>query len=120
MGEKAESGAIGTYRGVALKIARMNNARYKAIFRRLIRPYQKEVENNTLDDQTSDSILCEALAEGILIGWNKETFPGKVSYTVENAKDLLLNDPDCREFVTEFANDINNYLDAEEAEITKE
>ena len=120
VGEKAEVGSIGTYRGVALKIARMNNSRYKSAFRRLVRPYQKEVENGTLDEATSDNILCEALAEGILVDWNPATFPGNVKYTKENAKELLLNDTDCRDFVTEFADDINNYLDEDEEEVTKE
>lgn len=120
VGNKAESGAKAVYRGVELLVARMNNDVYKAAFRRLIRPYQKEVENNTLDEDTSESILSEALATGILVGWNEETFPGKVKYSVANAKDLLLNDPDCRDFVTDFANDINNYLEEDEAVVVKE
>lgn len=120
VGEKAELGAVGIYRGVHLTIARMGNDRYKAAFRRLINPYKKEIENNTLDDDTSDEILCEALALGVLINWDAKTFPGNIEYSKENAKDLLLNDPDCRDFVTEYANDINNFLKDEEEEITKE
>jgi len=120
VGDKAELGAKVIYRGVELLVARMNNSKYKYVFRQLIKPYQKEVENNTLDDDTSDRLLCEALAEGILLGWNKDTFPGNVAYTKENAVELLLNDSDCRDFITDFANDINNYLEEDEEQITKE
>lgn len=120
VGNKADTGAVGVYRGVKLLIARMNNNRYKAAFRRLVNPYKKELENNTIDDDTSDNILCEALAEGILIGWETKTFPGEVEYSKDNAKELLLNDADCREFVTDFANDINNYLEQDEEIVRKE
>lgn len=120
VGNKAELGAEGNYRGVMLRIARNNNSKYKSVFRRLLRPYQKEVENNTLDEATSDEILCAALAEGVLVGWDAKTFPNNVEYSIDNAKDLLLNDPDCRAFVMDFADDINNYLDDDEVKVTKE
>lgn len=120
VGEKAELGATASYRGVKLKIARLNNTRYKAAFRRLTRPYQKEIESNTLDDTTSDDIYCQALAEGILLSWDKSTFPGNIEYSVDNAKDLLLNDTDCRDYVVAYASDINNYLDEQEKLVTKE
>jgi len=120
VGNKADLGAWGYYRNVKLKIARLNNNRYKAAFRRLMKPYQKEIDNNTLDDDTSDRIICESLAEGVLVDWDKSTFPGEVEYSKENAIDLLLNDPDCRLFVMDYAGDINNYLEDEEAKVTKE
>lgn len=120
VGDKADLGAPAIYRGVELKIARMNNTRYKTAFRRVTRPYQKEIETNTLDDKTSDELYCQALAEGILVDWNKTTFPNKVEYTIDNAKDLLLNDTDCRDFVISFASDINNYLEEQEKLVTKE
>lgn len=120
VGNKADLGAWGTYRGVKLKIARLNNNKYKAAFRRLMKPYQREIENNTLDDDTSDQLICESLAEGVLLDWKKETFPGEVEYSKDNAIDLLMNDTDCRSFVMDFAGDINNFLEDDEAEVTKE
>lgn len=120
VGDKAESGTYGTYRGVRLLIARMNNTRYKSAFRRLTRPYQEEIDNNQLDDEVSDQLLCEALAEGILIGWDVDTFPGNVKYTKANAIDLLMSDQDCREFVLKFSRDINNFLEREEEGVIKE
>lgn len=120
IGKKAETGVETSYRGVKMTIARMGNVRYKAAFRRLIRPYTKEVEDNSLDEKTSEDIICESLAEAILVDWNKDTFPGNVEYSSANAKDLLVNDPDCRDFVQSFAEDINNYLEEDLAEVKKE
>jgi hypothetical protein len=120
VGDKAELGSWANYRGVKLKIARLNNTAYRNKLRSLMRPYQKEIDNNTLDDDLSDQLICEALTGTILLDWEKETFPGKVEYTKDNAIDLLINDIDCRNFVLEFAGDIGNYLERDEVATKKE
>ena len=114
----AEEGAWANYRGVKLLIARANNPKFKTTFRRLTKPYKKEMENETLDEKTSGDLLAQAFAEAILLDWKDFVINGKeIEYNKENAADLLINDPDCLQFVTDYANDIDNYLTVDEDEL---
>jgi hypothetical protein len=116
--ETAEQGARTNYRGVDLLIARANNSKFKAAFRRLSKPYKKQIDNETLDEATSEDILAGALAEGILVDWKNFVVNGEqIPYTLDNAKELLKNDPDLVDFVTAFSKDIDNYLETDEAEV---
>lgn len=113
-------GTRATYRGVTLLIARSNNNAFKEAFRRLSRPYQDDMDNDRLDEATQELILCRSLAEGVLVGWDASTFifeGEELPYSVENAEQLLRNDPDCREFVLNFAGDVDNFLLADSEKI---
>lgn len=102
-----------TYMGVRLKIARQNNEKFRALFRRLSKPYGREIERGTLDEDTATTLMCESMAEAILVDWDASTFPGNIPYSKENAIDLLRNDEDCRSFVTEFSQRAENFYKAE-------
>lgn len=107
----AQDGSWTEYRGVSLKIARAGNDRFAKSFLRGSRPYRKDIQANTVDDQIAEKILCEAIAEGILVDWKGFVIDDtEIEYTVENATALMRDDPDCREFVQEFSRDLNNYL----------
>jgi hypothetical protein len=118
IGKSAEEGVTANYMGVDLLIARAGNTKFKAAFRRLTKPYKHDIDNSTLSDEISEKLLAEAMAEGVLVGWSGFKSDGKeVKYSVDNAVDLLMNDPDCMEFVSEFSRDINNYLEKDKAEL---
>lgn len=103
------NGSWVTYMGVRLKIARANNDKFRAIFKKLSKPHSREIEKGTLDDETAISIMCESMATAILVDWDVSTFPGSIEYSKENAISLLRNDEDCRQFVTEFSQSVENY-----------
>ena len=116
-----EDGVWADYRGVKLKIARANNERYTREFRRLTRPYQKQIAKNKLDPDLAKEILAKAAAKGLLRDWKDFYINGeKVPFSLENATQLLLNDEDCLDFVTEFAQDMDNYVVEEMEELAKE
>ena len=94
-----EEGIWVNYMGVPLRISRWGNDKFNKAFRRLSKPYKREIQNNTLDNETSEKLICRAMAETILLGWDKDKTPDNVEYSVENAENLLLNDDDCREFI---------------------
>ncbi len=108
------------YYGVTLKIARGNNPNFRQKFRALTRPYKRQIEAGTLPDDKSDAILCEAMAGTVLFGW-RGVFPGgeEHPYSDENAKQLLLNDPDCREFVSQTAGNLAVFLSSEQEDQVK-
>lgn len=115
--EKAvEEGVWVEYMGVPLRIARWGNAKFSKTFRRLSKPYQREIRNNTLDNETSERLVSEAMADAILLDWDKEKFPGKVEYSKENAIELLRQDEDCREFVRNAASQAETFYRQEDEE----
>ena len=108
---KVSEGTWTKYRGVDLKIARAGNPEFTRLFNQLTRPHRREIEKDTLDEGTMRSILCETLAKTVLLDWkNFNGSDGEIEYSIGNAKSLLLNDPDCREHIQEFARDVNNYV----------
>lgn len=104
---KEEEGVWAKYFGVDLLIARSNTTKYNNLFRRLTKPYKRQLEKNNLDNDTMEEIMCEVMSETVLLDW--KNFKG-IEYTKENAKSLMKNDNDAFEFVKNFSEDINNYL----------
>jgi len=114
--EAAEKGKWTKYRGVDLCIARANNTRFRAIFRRLTRPYQIDMDEGRLSEAISADLMAEALGREVLVDWKPfEVGEGDsvitVQYSPENAKQLLLDDPDCQDFVMDYSKSLNNYLE---------
>lgn len=108
------------YLGVPLRIARANNDKFKKIFRQLSKPYNRQIENNSLPEDVAEDILTEALSKAILVDWDSSKFPDNVKYSHANAKDLLIHDPDCRDFVIEFSREAENfYIQENEEEVGK-
>lgn len=112
----AEEGEWFEYLGVPLKIARFNSQHFKKTYRRLTKPYEKQLRNNKLDHETSERLLCTAMAEAVLVDWDVSKFPGNIPYSKDAAKELLLTDTDCREFVSEVSGDLDNFLITDEEE----
>jgi len=117
---KEEDGSWGSYLGVPLLIARSNNAKFKKMFRRLSKPYKKQIDKGTIDDDTALDIMCKSIAYGVLNSWDKTKMPGNPEYSEENAVDLLKNDPDCLDYVQEYSNDLDNYIKEDIEEVVKE
>lgn len=119
--EAEQEGVWTEYLGVELLIARITNDVYKRAFRRLSKPHQKKIDNRTIDDKTTKDILAKSVAKGLLRDWKGFVIDGKeIPYSYENAVQLLKNDPDCLDFVMEFAQDLDNYIVEQQEETKKE
>ena len=56
----------------------------------------------------------------MLLGWRGLEVDGKdVPYKLDNAVDLLTSDPDCRDFVMSFAEDMENFFKKDNDELKK-
>lgn len=116
--DTAETGVEQVYRGVKLKIARANNTRFKKIFRRLTQPYSDQLAKGLMDEQVSEEIYLQCVADAILVGWSNFKVDGDdIPYTTENAVELLRNDKDCLDFVMNFANNLDNFLIKDEEDL---
>ncbi len=102
-----------------VKVARMNNARYNKLFRRLSQPYKKAIRTNTLSDSVAEDILYRCAAETILLDWEGLEEDGKpIEYSTDKAYELLKNYEQFRDFVMGCAEDFDLFKvqDAEETE----
>ncbi len=113
-----ENGVWTKYRDVDLLIARGNNTKFKSAFRRVTQSYD---DLTNLPEEKSAELLADALSEGVLLGWKGFIVNGnEIEYSKINAKNLLVNDVDCREFVTDFANEIDNFIIKERKKVSGE
>lgn len=109
--EDLESGAGVTleYPGFAIRIHRAggSNKNYGKVLAEKMRPHRQRFERGVLDDETSEQILLEAFAEGVVVGWSGNIGPGgkKAPYSVENCVKLLKELPDLYELLKKEAND---------------
>ena len=119
--ESAEiEGSELNYRGVALNIARANNKNFKRMFREVLKPYKREFEKGRMEDNVAEDLMIGCVAKTILVGWKnfKDTDGKEWKYTVQNAEALLRDDKDVYEAITEFSENIDNYI-IEDVEETK-
>ena len=117
--DSAAEGRTIEYMGIPLKIARGNNDAFKAKLRSAMAPYgDKDLVD--LPDETSTKIMAESLAGTVLVGWETFEIDGEeIEFSIENAIELLKNDPDCLSFIVEKAGDINNFLTEQKAKVVK-
>lgn len=114
---KEKEGTWTKYLEVDLKIARSTKPDYVSEIARRMKVFRgnakKQVDAIDVIDET-----CKALAAHILVDWKNFVINGEaVEYSKDNAYELLRNDPDCREFVVDFADDLANFYKEETEEI---
>lgn len=117
---KETEGVWEDYCGVSLKIARQNNPNFLKFLKDAAkkqgrRPFHK------LPKRKQSEILKEAIAETILVDWEdliiqKEEIP----YTPENALELINNDEECLNFITDVSMKMDNYIQEAEEEVGEE
>lgn len=106
----SDEGTWVDYEGSKFKIAHISNNKFQRAFARLQQPYRKKIEAGTLDPEISKKLLCQAMSEGILVEWQNVTSKqGPINYSSEFAFKLLMNNPGVREFITEYASNIDNF-----------
>jgi hypothetical protein len=94
------------YEGVTLRIAPAGNTDSL----RKIRQLAKARGDAEVDVDRELQDICEALAGTVLVGWEPfEMGDETIEYSDDNAAALLFHDPQCREFVAQVANDIENF-----------
>jgi hypothetical protein len=102
--------------GTKIKVARINNARYKKYFQKITKPYKRQIRNGTLAEELAEKLLVDALANTILLDWQGFTKEGTdFPYSVDNARVFLQESADFRDFVSDAANEMENFR-AEELE----
>lgn len=96
--------------GAKLLIARIGNPVYAAALRGTLKPYKRQIQNGTLDEDLSTDILNKIYASTILLNWEGITADGKnVKYTEAKALEYLTEYDDFRAVVIEIASTMETY-----------
>jgi hypothetical protein len=113
---KKVDGVWADFGGARFKIASSRSTKYVKAISRLMRPVKKQIQNSTLSPEENESLLCAAMAEGLLLDWEGvgriDEASGKavaMEYSVDNAKQVLQENYELREFVSEFADSLDNF-----------
>jgi len=110
---QTEDGVWAEYNDSSLLIAHVSNLRFQRKLARLQQPHRSKIERHSLDPKIQSEILCKAMAGTVLLGWKDVVDANKqqVQFSEELAANVLINQPDIREFVSEFATDLDNFRD---------
>lgn len=97
--------------GSKFKVAHTGNAKFQRALNRLQAPHRKAIEKGKLDPIEGKEIICQAMSEGLVVDWSGVT--DKTGAEVKFDRTLcftaLKNNEDLREFIQEFATDLENF-----------
>jgi len=119
--DKEESGVWTRFRGSEFLIASSGSNRFQKIFAKLQMPYRKEILKNRLDPETQIEIMSRALSRAVVLDWRDVTNNDgeNVPYDVEICYNVIRNNAEFRDFVTDFATEISNFISEERDELGK-
>lgn len=98
-----------------------SNKKYQKALEVTFKPYRRQMQLNTMAEETATALMIEVFATTVLKGWenvrDKEDKP--LTYSKENAVKLLTDLPELYDTLTAFANDVANFRDETLAEDAK-
>lgn len=111
-----EAGTWAKYQDAEFLIAHAGNIKFQRAMTRLQRPFRRKIEKGDMDPVDQRNIIIQAMSEAILLGWKgvngEDGQPAEFSR--ESAQKFLKNDEPFRDFVMEYAMDMQNFKDEEE------
>ena len=95
------------------------NTRFTKVLEAKTRPYRRQIDNGTIDNDLGNQLLIEAFSEAVVLGWSGVTDKAgkEMKYSVANCVKLLTDLPDLftelREEATRVANFRNEEIEAD-------
>lgn len=116
-----ESGVWEEYQGSKFLIAHISNSRFQRALAKYQLPHRRKIAEGTLDPEKNKEIVARAMAEGVLLGWDHviDAQKQEVKYTPQLAYQVLMRDPEFRDFISEYAMAMTNFKAAEVDEMGK-
>jgi predicted DNA-binding protein (UPF0278 family) len=116
---KADEGVWTTYSGSKFKVANIGAAKFQRTLNRLQMPYRRKIEKGTMDPVDSRQILCQAMAEGLIVAWDDvvDKKGEKVEFSHKLCEKMLINNPDLREYIQEYSLNLDNFKNEEQEEL---
>jgi hypothetical protein len=91
--------------GAVVTVCRPNNPKFRDYLNKLRKPYERQIQRGTADQDVLDKLTRKAVARHVLIGWKGIEVDGdEVKYSPEKAEELMIQFPDFQEDVLFAAN----------------
>jgi hypothetical protein len=102
--------------GGSIKVARMNNDKYRAMMRQVSKPYRRQLQLGVLDEEVARDLVNKCMAACVLLDWEGiEDDEGKaIKHSEEKALELLRDVPDFRAVVLEVASEMETFRAVEQ------
>ena len=116
------TGVWATYEGSEFLVAHTSHLPFQRAVMRRQQPHRKKIENGTLDPETLRDLMCQSMAEALILDWKKVTDgEGKeVPYSPASGYKALKNNPDLRDFISEFSMNLENFRQLEKEALGKD
>lgn len=110
-----DAGVWKSFEGSDFLVAHISNMKFQRALARLQQPFRRKLQEGTLDPKQNQAIVCEAMAEGVLLDWKKvqRTDRTEVPYNKANCLELLKRNPEFRDWLTEVSTQMSHFRDEE-------
>lgn len=109
------------YEGSRFLVTHMSNVAFQRAVMRGQAPHKAKVDKGTLDPAIMRDIMTKAMAATLVLGWEK-VVDGKgvdVPFTAEACYKALKNNEDLRDYLSDFAMNLDNYREEKLEELGK-
>lgn len=104
----------------SLRIAKLNNEKYREFVKKKTKPYRSAMRAGTVDEDLMVEIIVQAVARHVLLDWKGLTEKGEpLTYTVQAAERLLRDKEPFRDLVMSLAQDSQLFQEAEDEDAEK-
>lgn len=106
-----EDGVWVDFEGSEFRIAHISNRQFQRELARLQQPHRRRIDAGTADPDLLRDIMCKAMSNGLVRDWKTvvDSTGAEVKYEASLAYKALKNNPQLRDFVTDFATNLDNY-----------
>lgn len=110
-----DEGVWREFAGSEFRISHISNDAFQKALAKYQQPHRKKLENRTLDPATNKQILCKAMADALLLDWRNvvDVNRQETKYTPKAGYEALVKNPAFRDFVTDVATELNNFVEEE-------
>ena len=97
--------------GASILVARAGNVRYSNLIREKMAGYKTSIQRQNMSDDESNRILCDTMAETILLGWKglQDDNAVDVVYSTKKASEYLFKYKEFKDLVNIVASNVANY-----------
>lgn len=102
-------------RAICIMRAGGSNAKFARLFQSLIRPYKRQLDAGTLDDETNDQVMHQVYAQAVVKDWEgiKDDKGKPVPYTPSRGEEFFEAFPEVFKEIVEQANKLSNFVENE-------
>lgn len=110
-----DDGVWTSFGGSDFKLAHSGNHKFQRALSRLQAPHRRKIDKGSLDPVESKNIICKAMSEGLVLDWKNvlDSTGKEAEFDKDKCFAALVNNDDLREFIQEFALDLENFKSEE-------